>query len=1016
MKQISIHLLMTLCLGYFSVAYAQETPISPSKISTGTYYGLTPSLLDLPAITEAEYRDLVNTKFTPNEEEKKERSFPFASTAKPEGPDPVWQDSPGKLKSTGGNLDLTFDGITSPYSVSDCNGAIGPEHYMLTINSLYAIYDKEGNILAGPTNMNLLFGSVPGANCNDGDPIIIYDEDAERWLAGEFSLCGSTDRMLVAVSTTDDPTGTWHQYSFDVADMPDYEKFGVWRDAYYMGTNTSSGTDIYAFERDQMLEGGTAQMIAFDNAWKPNASGLTVPPLDNDGTLAPEGSPGLFIAINDDAWGGSTDDQIWIHELVADWDEPSNSTFTKSQSIDVSPFDSDFGPTWSNIIQPGTSQKLDGLIGWVMNRPQYRNFGTYETIVLCHTVDVDQTDHAGVRWYELRREDGGDWTIRQEGTYAPDEHSRWMASIVLNGQNELGIGYSISSDTEYPGLRVTGQSAEEYANASGILNFAEDTLHLGTQSQTNSNRWGDYFNTSIDPLDDQTFWFAGEYKNGSGKKTKVGSFKFSPLTLTAAFSADKEVVCTGGDVSFTNLSFGYPIAWSWSFPGGTPDSYEGEVPPMITYSEVGSYDVTLIVSDGTDEDIFIEENYIEVKEVIADFMAESTEIVVEGAANFTDISQCDPDSWEWEFEGGLPATYSGQTPPPIVYNTIGVYDVTLTVTKGEVSEVNTKSDYIVVEECSLCPSEYSDTYYDWISNVTLNTINNNSESVGYEDYTDISTTLSAGSTYPMFITISVNGSWVQHGKAWFDWNQDCLYDDATEGYYFGEVNGTETLSIDIEVPTNAVAGYTTMRVSELWEDIPPPCGGGTYGETEDYTIIVLTEGLPPVSCMAAEPTTGVAPLTVEFSDCSENDPVTWSWDFGDGGTSEEQNPNYNYEEPGLYTVSLTTTNEYGSNTVTHEDYIEILLTGIRINAALDGVSIYPNPVNDLLTVDFTKSEIENASIEIHNISGEVVYTREGIPVAGGNYTVDVSGFEDGLYFVTIKSEEKSIREKVTILR
>ena len=89
--------------------------------------------------------------------------------------------------------------------------------------------------------------SVTGATCNDGDPLILYDEQADRWLAVEFSICGSNDRMLIAVSQTNDPTGTWYQYSFDVADMPDYEKFGIWQDGYYMGTNNSTGNDIYVF-------------------------------------------------------------------------------------------------------------------------------------------------------------------------------------------------------------------------------------------------------------------------------------------------------------------------------------------------------------------------------------------------------------------------------------------------------------------------------------------------------------------------------------------------------------------------------------------------------------------------------------------------------------------------------------------------------------------------------------------------------------------------------------------------
>jgi hypothetical protein len=163
----------------------------------------------------------------------------------------------------------------------------------------------------------------------------------------------------------------------------------------------------------------------------------------------------------------------------------------------------------------------------VMNVPQYRNWGSYQTIVVCHTVDVDQTDHAGVRWYELRKTTGP-WTVRQTGTYAPDQHSRWMGSIMMNGSKELGLGYSISSTTEFPGIRYTGQTAAEYNAASGIMDVPEGIIHVGTASQTGANRWGDYAQLSVDPSDDETFWYTNQYESG-GRKTKVASFNIGPL-------------------------------------------------------------------------------------------------------------------------------------------------------------------------------------------------------------------------------------------------------------------------------------------------------------------------------------------------------------------------------------------------------------------------------------------------------------------------------------------------------
>jgi len=272
---------------------AQDKVIKPSIIITGEYLGETPPLRDLPTLTEAEWqlmvekaeRKMLNPKL-------RNRSFPFAGQALPKGPDPAWQREMGANRDTRDPI-INFNGQDSPYYPPDANGTVGPNHYMQTINVVYTIYNKVGNLVAGPTALNTLFTGVNGSECNNGDPIVLYDENADRWLVAEFSLCGANDYMLIAVSTTNDPTGTWHKYSFDVDDVPDYEKFGIWQDGYYMGTNNSTGNDIYVFQRSQMLNGLTASFVGFNNAWRPTTIDgfMCVPPVDNDGAFAPAGSP-----------------------------------------------------------------------------------------------------------------------------------------------------------------------------------------------------------------------------------------------------------------------------------------------------------------------------------------------------------------------------------------------------------------------------------------------------------------------------------------------------------------------------------------------------------------------------------------------------------------------------------------------------------------------------------------------------------------------------------------------------
>jgi len=530
---------------------AQDGPISPSLIGTGVYLGLTPPLSELPTLTQEEFDQMVlSAEFNERNEELYSRSYPYAETALPQGPDEAWQKIMGTYEGSKAPI-VNFDGQTSPYYPPDDNGAAGPSYYMQTINTVYAIYSKTGTLVAGPTNMNLLFSGVTGATCNDGDPLVLYDEQADRWLAVEFSICGSNDYMLVAVSQTNNPTGSWYKYSFDVADMPDYEKFGIWQDGYYMGTNNSSGNDIYVFQRSQMLVGGTAQMVAFNNAWRPTTIDgfMCVPPVDNDGTFAPAGSPGLFITMNDDAIGGGSD-QLWIYELAVNWTTPASSTFNRTQTLSVTAFDSNFGANWDNIKQLGTTRELDAIPQVIMNIPQYRNFGTYQTIVCCHTVDVDNTDHAGVRWYELRKT-ASTWSVRQTGTYAPDAHSRWMGSISLNGYNEIGLGYSVSSSTMNPAVRYAGQSSTAYATGAGTMDVTEQVIINGSYSQTAYNRWGDYSAMSVDPSDNKTFWYTNQYMGStSSKKTRIASFQISapvaqPDLITQSQSASPTSVVAG---------------------------------------------------------------------------------------------------------------------------------------------------------------------------------------------------------------------------------------------------------------------------------------------------------------------------------------------------------------------------------------------------------------------------------------------------------------------------------------
>jgi hypothetical protein len=190
--------------------------------------------------------------------------------------------------------------------------------------------------------------------------------------------------------------------------------------------------------------------------------------------------------------------------------------------IPVAEFDSDLcGLTsFSCIPQKGSSIRLDPLREIIMNHLQYRNFGTYETLVGSFVTDVDGHDHAGVRWFELRKTPNESWRVHQEGTYAPDSEHRWMSSIAMDSKGNIALAYSVSSLTTFPGLRYAGRLASD---PMGTLPRGEHTLVAGSAANA-SNRYGDYAALTVDG--DDVFWFTGQYNKTGQWSTRIGSFKF----------------------------------------------------------------------------------------------------------------------------------------------------------------------------------------------------------------------------------------------------------------------------------------------------------------------------------------------------------------------------------------------------------------------------------------------------------------------------------------------------------
>ncbi len=600
------HFTTLLLSGMALSSSAQKTP--SNQLSQGNQ-AATPTLSVLPVVFHGEtevLRNYIPDPSAPNPitKTKKVGYHPKAgwpvneydyTDALPVGMDPVHQKDYAPLvsnKSLGVNL-VGMPGVTSP---ADPSLDVGPNHVIQMINgtggSTFKIWDKSGNVIQNSTTFDNFMNSAslngnPGWG-GAGDPIVIYDQRADRWLLTEFSSSGNN--LYVAVSTTADPTGSYYTYTINMPSFPDYPKYSVWENEYVITANLGS-SDIVALPRADMLAGVSTNAQKFTQANFGTIGFQASTPVNMDGTtLPPAGTPSMVMRMTDDAWNGASADALEIWELDIDWATPSNSSFTLTSTLGVSSFDSGLcGYTsFQCIPQPGTNTILDPLRELLMNRIHYRNFGTHESIVCCHSIDLDGNDWAGIRWYELRRSGGtsGTWSIYQEGTYSPDSDHRWMPTIGLSATGNIGLAYNVSSSSTFPSLRYTGRKE---CDPLGTMTESETIIVAGTQSN-GSNRWGDYNALGLDPTDGETFWMTGMYGNS---KTRVAAFDIGSCSPSVQFGNSAYDV-SEADASTAN---------------GCLDYYTLNIPISIGVDPSQASDVAVSVTGGTatqalDYDIF----------------------------------------------------------------------------------------------------------------------------------------------------------------------------------------------------------------------------------------------------------------------------------------------------------------------------------------------------------------------------------------------------------------------------
>jgi hypothetical protein len=332
--------------------------------------------------------------------------------------------------------------------------------------------------------------------------------------------------MCYAISTSPDPLGSYYRYEFIRPLFPDYPRPAVWPDGYYVPTSTGDNIvqkHAYVVEREKMLKGEPAAEVGFiiDGVNFLNNADL-------DGKqLPPEGAPNIMMATGGEQLNGITDDDgIYVWKFHVNWDNPSKSKLDGPVKIPVAPYQYlGGGQLTKTIPQPGTDQRLDSQGDKIMARLVYRRIADRESIVAVHSVNTS-AGGGGVRWYEFRLDNKRNIKLHQQGTYCPGGDYRWMASPAIDAQGNIGIGYSFGGLADFPGQRFAGRLSDDPL---GILTLHETVLVEGEAAQTNTLRWEDYTQTAMDPTDDHTIWYVGDYlkKGATNYSTRIGAFRLS---------------------------------------------------------------------------------------------------------------------------------------------------------------------------------------------------------------------------------------------------------------------------------------------------------------------------------------------------------------------------------------------------------------------------------------------------------------------------------------------------------
>lgn len=846
----------------------------------------------------------------------------------------------------------------------DVNGAAGPDHLMVTLNTQIRIMDKSGAPISTIVTESFWQG-IPGAG-SVFDPKIYYDPYENRWI---FVMCSSSDpnvsRVMVAVSETSDPTGNWYLYSFD-ADPDnllwfDYPNFGFNKKWVVVAGNMVASVpqhgvlfvinkaDLYNYSFDvdySRIEILDATCLvpavtldeAEENVYLVNHAGGNV-----------EGYGYLQLRkVTGDEYEPEIE-EIGYSGIPFPWEEWNYFTM------------GDFAP------QLGTDDKLNTIDA------RYENMVFRNNKLWCvHHVylPAEEPTRSAVQWWELDPEG----TILQWGRVDGEDDGMVyaFATIAVNAKEDILIGYGSFSEEQYASASYSFRTAEDPLNTlRERYQFKDGLAPYYKTFGGNRNRWGDYTATCVDPVNDLDFWTLQEYAELPSGQDEWGVWwaKVNAEAMPEAhFSANITSVPVGSGVYFFDNSKYEPTEWKWILEGGNPSESSEQNPENVIYETAGLFDVTLIVSNAHGSDTLVIEEFIDANTTILPevmFSANDTLPCVGEVVAFEDLTIYNPTGWLWEFTPGditfVNGTNAASQNPEVVFSSAAVYEVKLTATNNNGSAYLVKADFVKSGGQTL---PFVEDFEGWSFAERSWSIENPDEGKTWQ-ITPVQGNDPGG--LAAFVNIKNYNGLNQRDRLISPPLNFSYHSDVTMSLEYAYSQRFPQFSDSLIIYVSADCGETWEKIQQLGED-----GSGSFA-----TAGPMLEEFSPTG---PEDWCG----SPGNPDCLELDLSAWA------GLSNVH-------------VMFETVNRYGNNLFIDNILINGTLVGIPAVASEAGrLEVYPNPTDGLLQV-MPVTGNTTLSIAVYDIGGRAIIFREYQGQPRGHVSLDLTPFTKGVYFVEVRS-------------